>query len=128
MLGFKWIVSGEIHKNFSKKILFLGRGEGREKERERNNVLLPLVCPALGTWPATQACALTRNRTGDPWIPRPLLNPQNHTSQGSLHFLNKLHSIVMYCSFSVLLNFTHYFCIFIYYHCSLLAVLWSFQV
>ena len=30
-----------------------------EKERERNIiVLLPLVCPLLWTWPATQACAL----------------------------------------------------------------------
>ena len=29
--------------------LFLGRGEGREKEGERNiNVWLPLVCPAPG--------------------------------------------------------------------------------
>ena len=34
--------------------LFLDTGEGREKERERNiNVWLPLVCPLLGTLPAT---------------------------------------------------------------------------
>ena len=34
--------------------LFLERGEGKEKERERNiNVWLPLMCPLLGTWPAT---------------------------------------------------------------------------
>ena len=46
--------------------LFLEREEGREKERERNvNVWLPLTWPPLGTWPATQACALTGNRTGD---------------------------------------------------------------
>ena len=39
--------------------LFLERGEGREKEREKNiNVWLPLVRPLLGTWPATQAHAL----------------------------------------------------------------------
>ena len=39
--------------------LFLERGEGREKEKDRNsNVWLPLVCPLLGTWPPTQACAL----------------------------------------------------------------------
>ena len=38
--------------------LFLERGGGREKERETNiNVWLPLVCPILGTWPETQACA-----------------------------------------------------------------------
>ena len=28
---------------------------------------LPLACPQLGTWPATQACALTGNLTGDLW-------------------------------------------------------------
>ena len=34
--------------------LFLDRGEGREKKRERNiNVWLPLVHPPLGTWPTT---------------------------------------------------------------------------
>ena len=45
--------------------LFLERGEGREKKRERKiSVWLPLVRPLLGTWPGTQACALTGNRTG----------------------------------------------------------------
>ena len=47
--------------------LFLERGEGREKERTRNtNVCLPLAYPLLGTWPTTQACALTGNRTTNP--------------------------------------------------------------
>ena len=42
--------------------LFLERGVGKEKQRERNiSVWLPVVCPLLGTWPATQACALTGN-------------------------------------------------------------------
>ena len=42
--------------------LLLERGEGTEKERERNiNVWLPFTCPLLGTWPTTQACALTGN-------------------------------------------------------------------
>ena len=49
--------------------LLLEKGEGREKERERNiNVWLPLMCPLLGTWPTTQACAPTGNRTGDPLV------------------------------------------------------------
>ena len=40
--------------------LFLERGEEREKERERNIIVwLPLTCPLWGTWPTTQACALT---------------------------------------------------------------------
>ena len=54
---------------FFPKILFiylfiLERGEGQEKERERErniNVWLPLTRPLLGTWPATQAPALTGN-------------------------------------------------------------------
>ena len=45
--------------------LFIFRGEGREKERERNINWLPLACQYPGNWPATQACALTGNRTGD---------------------------------------------------------------
>ena len=48
------------------KILFIERGEGREKERKRNiNVWVPFMHPLLGTWPTTQACALTRNQTCD---------------------------------------------------------------
>ena len=46
--------------------LFLERGEGRGKDRERDiNVWLPLSRPLLGTWPETQECALTGNRTSD---------------------------------------------------------------
>ena len=53
-------------------ILFLERGEGREKEREGNiSVWLPLTWPPLGTWPATQACALTGNRISDPLVHSP---------------------------------------------------------
>ena len=64
--------------------LFLERGEGREKKRERNsNVWLPLMCPLLGTWPTTQARALTGNRTGNPLVLRPALNPLSHPSHGS---------------------------------------------
>ena len=49
--------------------LFLERGEGNEKEQERNiNAQLPLLCPPLGTWPQTQACALTWNGTSDLWF------------------------------------------------------------
>ena len=52
--------------------LFLERGEGKEKEREGNIIVwLPLMLPLLGTWPATQACALTGNRTGNTLACRP---------------------------------------------------------
>ena len=47
---------------------FLERGE----EKERNiSVWLPLTHPVLGTWPETQACTLTVNRTSDPLVPSP---------------------------------------------------------
>ena len=47
--------------------LFLQRGEGKEKEKETIiNMWLPLSCPMLGTWPATQACAPNGNQTRNP--------------------------------------------------------------
>ena len=49
---------------------------------------LPLACSRLGTWPATQACALTGNQTGDLLVRRPALNPLSHTSQGSVLISN----------------------------------------
>ena len=56
---------------FKKKILFIFRGEGREKESEKNiSVWLPLMRPLLGTLPATQACVLTGNQTSDPLLHR----------------------------------------------------------
>ena len=61
--------------------LFIFR-ERREGERERNiNMWLSLACPLLGTWPKTQACAVTGNWTSDPLVY--VLNPLSHTSQGS---------------------------------------------
>ena len=57
--------------------LFLERGESREEEREKIiNVWLSLACPLLGTWPATQACALTGNQTGNLLVLRPV-SPQS---------------------------------------------------
>ena len=39
---------------FKRFYLFIFRERRREGERERNiNLWLPLVCPLLGTWPAT---------------------------------------------------------------------------
>ena len=62
---------------------FLDGEEGRETEREGNiNVWLPLMHPLLGTWPETQACALTGNQTGNPLVSKLALNPLSHTNQG----------------------------------------------
>ena len=75
--------------NFFKKdfmYLFSEGEKGKEKEWERNvNVWLPIAYPLLGTWPTTQPCALTGNRTSNPLVHRPALNPLSHTSQGTYH-------------------------------------------
>ena len=40
--------------------------------------------PLPGTWPETQACALTGNQTGNPLVCRPALNPLSYTSQAKI--------------------------------------------
>ena len=86
-------------KNFT--YLFLERGEEKEKEKERNiTVCLPLVCPLLGTWPSTQACALTGNGTSDPLVHRPELSPVSYTSQGPFMFFK--HSLQSHSRYLVL--------------------------
>ena len=64
--------------------LFIFREEkgGRKRVRETSTCGCLSCAPLLGTWPATQACALTGNRTDDPVVDRPALNPFSHTSQG----------------------------------------------
>ena len=72
--------------------IYFFRERRREGERDRNiNVWLLLVCPLLGTWPITQAYALTGNQTGDPFFCRPMLNRHSlsYTSQ-SLFLVNYL--------------------------------------
>ena len=85
---------------FLKKILFtLERGERREKKRDRNiNVWLPLTLPPMGTWPVTQAGALTGNRTSDPLVRRPVLSPLSHTSQGQHPIVSYSDGLVVYLS------------------------------
>ena len=65
-------------------IYFIFRERRREGERwgGKHQCVVALVHPLLGTWPATQACALAGNRTNDPLFCRPALNPLSHTSQG----------------------------------------------
>ena len=53
---------------------------------ERNIYRLPLARPHPGTWPASQACVLTGNRTGKPSVHRPALSPLSHISQGMYAF------------------------------------------
>ena len=92
-----------------KKILFIyfqregkrGRRRGRETSAcERYQ--LPLTCPPLGTWPTTQACALTGNQTGNLSVHKPALNPLSHTSQDhtSLSSFHKPTSLFHNCHIS----------------------------
>ena len=61
---------------------------------ERNIDWLPLVHPLLGTWPTTQARALTGNQISDPLVHKPVLNPLSHTSQGYIHFYNRFYLFI----------------------------------
>ena len=66
--------------------LLLERGEGRKRGRGTSMCeihWLPLTHPQMVTRPATQACALTGNRTCDISVCRLMLNPLSHSSQGS---------------------------------------------
>ena len=82
-------ISNKLLKKILFTYLFLERG-GREGERERNiNVWLPLTHPLPGTWPITQACALTGKQTSNPLVHRLALNPLSHTSQGSKKLFKK---------------------------------------
>ena len=47
-----------------------GEGEGKKHQ-----------CVVASRAPGTQACALTGDRTGNPVVHRPTLNPLSHTSQ-----------------------------------------------
>ena len=68
-----WI--GDHYSIFQKDCIYLllKEGEGRRRSRRemlmchRNINRLPLTCPQPGTWPATQARALTRNWTSYPF-------------------------------------------------------------
>ena len=68
---------------------------------ERNIDLLPLAHLQLGTWLTTQACALTRNWTGDLSVHRPVLNPLSHISQGNSLFFIVFFSIAIYPPYSL---------------------------
>ena len=98
------------------KILFiLERKDGRKREKHQC-VRDTLLCCLLHTpnWgpglQPRQACALTRNRTGDLSVRRPARNALSHTSQGWIcswiSFKSKNNvSVILILSVSVSLNF-----------------------
>ena len=54
----------------------------------------PLMHPLLGSWPATQACALTESRTwNNPLVPSLVLNPPHQP--GHLSFLKNYILLIM---------------------------------
>ena len=77
-------------------IYFQSEGKGG-RERETSLCGCLSCAPPTGTWPATQACALTGNGTNDPLVHRLALNPLSHTSQGkfiiilSIYFRWQMH-------------------------------------
>ena len=57
-----------------------------------------------GTWPESQECALTGNRTGDFSVHRPAFNPLSHTSQGSFAVSYSKNYLIFHFSVMTLIN------------------------
>ena len=68
--------------------LFLERRKGRREGVKHQCVVASRAPPTgdLGIWPATQACVLTGNQTGNSLVCRPVLTPLSHTSQGNINY------------------------------------------
>ena len=63
---------------------------------ERNSDWLPLALPQWGTWPTTQACALTRNQTRGLSVygimPQTLSHMKSHQGVGFLNVIQDSNS------------------------------------
>ena len=69
--------------------LFLERGEGREGKHQCK-INIDQLLPQPGTEPATQACALTRNPTGNLSLCETMPSRLSHTSQGLNRYKHRL--------------------------------------
>ena len=88
--------------SFYSFIVFWERGREWERGKETSMPGCLLHAPQLGTWPTTQACALTENQTEDPLVCRPVLNPQSHTSQGYVSVLMPVQFMTcLFCSIDI---------------------------
>ena len=74
--------------------LFLERRKGDREEEKHPYVRLPLTCPQPGTRPASQACALTWNRTCDLLVYGKMPNPPSHTGQGCSTVVPRYSSLI----------------------------------
>ena len=68
-------------KRFIYLFLEMGGREG-EREGEKHPCVVASHASPTGDLACTPACAVTENRTGDPLVHRPALNPLSYTSQG----------------------------------------------
>ena len=75
-------IDPHFFKDFIYLLIFRENGRERDREGETHQWVVASDVSPLGTWPATQACALTGNPTDNPSDHRPVLNPLSHTSQG----------------------------------------------
>ena len=85
---------------FLKDFIYLfweGKG-GRKRGRETSMCGCLLHTRYSAPGPATQACALTGNRTGDPLLHRLALDPLSHTSWGSCTILKPSEMTRRFCS------------------------------
>ena len=76
--------------SFFKDFIYLflkQKGRKEEREGEKHQCVVSSGAPPTGTWPATQACALTGNGSDDLSVCRPALSLLSHTSQGFIAFL-----------------------------------------
>ena len=76
------------------------------------------MCPLLGIWPTTHACAPIGNQTGDPLVHRPMLNPLSYTSQGQIpifvmHIMafTLLNNVPSFKNLCVYINMCTYICV-----------------
>ena len=76
-------IPSECDKDIYLKIFFFSeRCREGERKGDKHWSVASYIRPLLGTWPTTQAGALTGNQTGNLLGHRPVLNPLSHTNQG----------------------------------------------
>ena len=85
----KWGNIYTFYENIS--FIYLFRERGRKEEREgKKPASAASLQPQLGTWPSTQAHALTGNRTRGLFVPRTLPTNEPHQSRWYLCLFRRL--------------------------------------
>ena len=63
--------------------------------RETNITWLPITFPQSGTWPATQACALTGNQTYDLLLFRTMPNVLSHPGEDPTNSFSYINTVIL---------------------------------